>query len=91
MSMAGIVFLTCIMSCSFDPNVASESESGVHHHTQSERLNVCASLDFSYLKNKEFLVYLVATSVAFFGIAIPIVHLVSYEPHRYLLCRKRKR
>lgn len=92
MSMAGIVFLTCILSCSFDPNVASESESSDHHHTQSRRLNVCASLDFSYLKNKEYLVYLVASSVAFNGIAIPIVHLVSYQPHscRYLLCHKLK-
>lgn len=90
MSMAGIVFLTCILSCSFDPNVASEGESSDHHNAQAGRLNRCASLDFSYLNNKEYLVYLVASSVAFSGIAIPIVHLVSYEPYRYLLCRKLK-
>ncbi|XP_078372265.1 monocarboxylate transporter 10-like [Oculina patagonica] len=81
MSMAGIVFLTCIMSCSFDPNVDIDNESSDHQKTQARkmhRLNRCASLDFSYLRNKEYVVYLVACSVAFSGNAIPIVHLGRY-------------
>ena len=88
MSMGGIVFLTCILSCSFDPNVCTEEKSNPHQKTQARRLdrleNKCASLDFSYLRNKEYLVYLVASSVAFSGNAIPIVHLVGYVSNRYL-------
>ena len=86
-SMGGIVFLTCILSCSFDPNVETEEESSDHQQMQARRLdrleNKCASLDFSYLRNKEYLVYVVASSVAFSGNAIPIVHLVSYESYRH--------
>ncbi|KAJ7389900.1 hypothetical protein OS493_028361 [Desmophyllum pertusum] len=83
LSMAGIVFLTCILSCSFDPNVATDDPEPTDHQetqaTMTRRLNICASLDFSYLRNKEYLVYLVASSLVFGGIAIPVVHLASYE------------
>ena len=89
LSMAGIVFLTCILSCSFDPNVDTGEEPRDHQKTTEANkmslLNVFASLDFSYLKNNEYLVYLVASSIAFGGFAIPVVHLVSYESCVYLI------
>ena len=61
----------------FDPNVATINE---HEETQrnSEReLKRSSCLNVSYLRNKEYLVYLVASSAVFLGIAIPIVHLVG--------------
>ncbi|KAJ7391415.1 hypothetical protein OS493_018460 [Desmophyllum pertusum] len=83
LSMAGIVFLTCILSCSFDPNVATDDPEPTDNQdtqaTRTRRLNICASLDFSYLRNKEYLVYLLASSVVFSGIAVLIVHLASSE------------
>ena len=83
MSMGGIVFLTCVLSCSFDPNVQSiDSQSSEWQETQQRRRPrfntfAFAHLEFSYLKNKEYLLYLVASSMVFSGIVIPIVHLVG--------------
>jgi len=82
MSLAGIVFLTCLFSCSFDPNVNSTvPASNEYQDTEGRRkpcLNTCASLEFSYLKNKKYFVYLIASSMLFSGIAIPTVHLGRY-------------
>ena len=79
MSKAGIVFLTCILPCSFDPNVAAENRPNETRARRMREVKRYSNLDFSYLRNKEYLAYLVASSVVFSGITIPIVHLVSYE------------
>ena len=83
MSLAGIVFLTCLFSCSFDPNVNSTVPASSEYQDTEGRtkpcLNTCATLEFSYLKNKKYFVYLIAGSMLFSGIAIPTVHLVSYQ------------
>ena len=77
--MAAIVFLTCILSCSFDPNVATRSEPEETQRNSERELQRSSCLNVSYLRNKEYLVYLVASSTVFLGVAIPIVHLVSCE------------
>lgn len=79
MFMAAIVFLTCILSCSFDPNVATRSEPEETQRNSERELQRSSCINVSYLRNKEYLVYLVASSTVFLGIAIPIVHLVSCE------------
>lgn len=79
MFMAAIVFLTCILSCSFDPNVATRSEPEETQRNSERELQRSSCLNVSYLRNKEYLVYLAASSTVFLGIAIPIVHLVSCE------------
>lgn len=78
MFMAAIVFLTCILSCSFDPNVATRSEPEETQRNSERELQRSSCLNVSYLRNKEYLVYLVASSTVFLGIAIPIVHLGRY-------------
>ena len=91
-AMAGMMFVTCILSCSFDPNVANEecqiittvdkrsevrsSLTGLAAATQARSSHFCSNLNFSYLRNKEFVLYLIASVVCFCGITVPLVHMV---------------
>ena len=91
-AMAGMMFVTCILSCSFDPNVANDecqiitsvdkrsevrsSLTGLAPATQARSSHFCSNLNFSYLRNKEFVIYLIASVICFCGISVPLVHMV---------------
>ena len=78
LSMAGIMFLTCILSFFFDPNVNYESPSPIHKHSaRPSHLRGCAALNFSYMRNKRFLIHLTGTTLMHFGFLTPIVHMVG--------------
>lgn len=78
-AMAGMLLLTCILSCSFDSNVgniANEySDQVLKNPGRSSYL--CSTLDFSYMKNKEFVIYLIASTTCFCGITVPLIHMAS--------------
>lgn len=77
-AMAGMLLLTCILSCSFDSNVREvnkDNNQAVKGPGRSSYL--CSTLDFSFLRNKEFVIYLIASTTCFCGITVPLIHMVS--------------
>ena len=76
--MAGMLLLTCILCCSFVTDVGNDIEECPKDVRQPRRwAHLCASLDFSYLRNKEFVIYLIASTTCFCGITVPLIHMVS--------------
>ena len=76
--MAGMLLLTCILSCSFVTEVGNNiDECNNDVRRPGGSANLCATLDFSYLRNKEFVIYLIASTTCFWGITVPLIHMVS--------------
>lgn len=83
-AMAGMTLLTCILSCSFDSNVDKGNNQAVKHPGRSSYL--CSTLDFSFLRNKEFVIYLIASTTCFCGITVPLIHMVSITTSWLTVC-----
>lgn len=82
MAMAGIMCVTSLLSCSFASNVANEECTIIEdlEQTRSGRTShLCSTLDFSYLRSNEFVLYLVASVTSFCAITVPLVHMVSTD------------
>ena len=91
--MAGITFVTCLLPCSFGTNIANdkcqintsadkncEVRSSLVALATAGRVSssqLCSTLTFSYLKNKEFVIYVIAGVICFCGMTVPNVHMVS--------------
>ena len=78
LAMAGMLLLTCILSCSFVTEVENNID-GCNNNARRPggSAHLCVTLDFSYLRNKEFVVYLIASTICFCGITVPLIHMVS--------------
>ena len=91
--MAGITSVTCLLPCSFGTNIANdkcqintsadkncEVRSSLVALATAGRVSssqLCSTLSFSYLKNKEFVIYVIAGVICFCGMTVPNVHMVS--------------
>lgn len=78
LAMAGMLLLTCILSCSFVTDVGNDIEECNNDvRRPGGPAYLCSTLDFSYLRNKEFVIYLIASTACFCGITVPLIHMVS--------------
>ncbi|XP_073255189.1 monocarboxylate transporter 13-like [Porites lutea] len=98
--MAGITFVTCLLPCSFGTNIANdkcqintsadkncEGRSSLVALATAGRVSssqLCSTLSFSYLKNKEFVIYVIAGVICFCGMTVPNVHMARYCQERGL-------
>ena len=100
-AMAGMTLITCFLSLSFDSNVPKDECQVIKTVDESsdvrsslvvlasarkaESSQLCSTLIFSYLKNKEFVIHLIASVTCFCGLTIPIVHMVSLRGVREVM------
>ena len=98
-AMAGMTLITCFLSFSFDSNVPNNECQVIKTVDESSEVRsslvVLASarkaesshstLIFSFLKNKEFVIHLIASVTCFCGLTIPIVHMVSLHGVREVM------
>lgn len=75
-AMAGMLFVTCILSCSFDSKIGDNDKDSTDQDKKPNKL--CPTLDFSYLRNKQFVIHLIGSITCFCGITVPLVHMVSW-------------
>ena len=74
-AMAGMMLPTCLLSCSFDSNAGNQECELANE--RSDGSHFCSRFDFSYLRNKEYVIYLTACVSSFCAITVPFVHMVS--------------
>lgn len=79
-AMAGMLFVTCILSCSFDSKIGDNDKDSTDQDKQPNKL--CPTLDFSYLRNKQFVIHLIGSITCFCGITVPLVHMAEYCQER---------
>lgn len=82
--MAGMLLLTCILSCSFVTDIGNDNDECIEDIPRLGRssTHLCATLDFSYLRDKEFVIYLIASTTCFCGITVPLIHMARYCQER---------
>ena len=74
-AMGAMLFLTCILSFSFDSNIGNNDKESANQEKKPS--NFCSTLDFSYLRNKEFVIHLIGSTTCFCAITVPLIHMVS--------------
>lgn len=79
-AMAGMLCVSCILSCTFDSKIGDNDKEGTDQDKRPTKL--CSTLDFSYLRNKQFVIYLIGSTTCFCGITVPLVHMAEYCQER---------
>ena len=72
--MAGIVASICVLGCTFDPNTPKDtSEDHVHVSKNAKE----RGMNFKLIKNNEYLLIVLTSTIVVLGNSVPQVHLVS--------------